>query len=77
MYNMFVESLPSSGEIMSDNLSVIEKGGKYLVSSNGQPIQLPKSDGAAVTREFDSKQDAERYMGILNSLRSKKIKTHS
>ena len=69
--------LPSFGEIMSDNLSVIEKRGKYIVVSNGQPIELPKNDGAAVTTEFDCKQDAERYIGILKSLRSKRIKTYS
>ena len=74
---MFVESLPSSGEIMSDNLRVIEKSGKYIVTSNGQPVQLPKSDGAVVTTEFDCKQDAERYISILKTLRSKRIKTHS
>jgi hypothetical protein len=77
MYNMFVESLPSFGEIMSDNLSVIEKGGKYIVASNGQPVQLPKSDGAAVTTEFDSKQDAERYISILKRLPPKRTKSRS
>lgn len=57
---------------MTDNLSVIEKKGKYVVAKNGQPIQLPKSDGAAVTTEFDNKTDAERYMTILKSLKKKK-----
>ena len=57
---------------MSDNLSVIEKKGKYVVAKNGQPIQLPKSDGAAVTTEFDNKTDAERYMSILRNLKKKK-----
>lgn len=59
---------------MTDNLSVIEKRGKYIVASNGQPVQLPKSDGAAVTTEFDTKQDAERYLSIIKNLKSRKIK---
>lgn len=62
---------------MSDNLSVIEKRGKYVVVSNGQPIQLPKSDGASVTTEFDTKQDAEKYLGILKSLKSKRSRNHA
>ena len=54
---------------MTDNLSVIEKKGKYVVASNGQPIQLPKSDGASIVTEFDTRADAEKYIGILKSLR--------
>jgi hypothetical protein len=57
---------------MTDNLSVIEKRGKYIVASNGQPIQLPKTDGAAIVTEFDNKNDAERYMSILRNLKKKK-----
>ena len=57
---------------MTDNLSVIEKRGKFIVTSNGEPIKLPKSDGAAVTTEFDNKTDAERYMTILKTLKKKK-----
>lgn len=62
---------------MSDNMSVVEKHGKYIVVSNGHPIQLPKSDGATVTTEFDSKQDAERYISILKRLPPKRMKTRS
>jgi len=57
---------------MTDNLSVIEKKGKYVVAKNGQPIQLPKNDGAAVTTEFDNKNDAKKYMNILRNLKKKK-----
>lgn len=57
---------------MTDNLSVIEKRGKYIVAKNGEPVKLPKSDGAAVTTEFDNKTDAERYMSILRNLKKKK-----
>ena len=57
---------------MTDNLSVIEKRGKYIVAKNGEPILLPKTDGAAIVTEFDSKSDAERYMSILRNLKKKK-----
>ena len=62
---------------MTDNLSVIEKRGKYVVASNGQPVQLPKSDGATVTTEFDTKQDAEKYLSILKTLKSKRSRNHA
>lgn len=60
---------------MTDNLSVIENRGKFIVAKNGEPVQLPKSDGAAVTTEFDNKQDAERYMSILKHLKSTRNKS--
>lgn len=54
------------------NLSVIEKGGKFVVVKNGEPILLPKTDGQTIVTEFESKQDAERYMSILSSLSKQK-----
>lgn len=60
-----------------DNLSVIEKRGKFIVVKNGEPIKLPKSDGADVITEFDTKQDAEKYLSILKTLKSKRTRTHS
>ena len=62
---------------MTDNMSVIEKRGKFIVASNGQPIQLPKSDGASVITEFDNKQDAEKYLSILKTLKLTRSRTHS
>jgi hypothetical protein len=53
------------------NLSVIEKGNKFVVTKNGEPILLPKTDGQSIVTEFETKQDAERYMTILKSLRKK------
>lgn len=53
------------------NLSVIEKGNKFVVTKNGEPILLPKTDGQSIVTEFENKQDAERYMTILKSLRKK------
>lgn len=53
------------------NLSVVEKGNKFVVTKNGEPILLPKTDGQSIVTEFETKQDAEKYMTILKSLRKK------
>jgi hypothetical protein len=59
------------------SLGVAEKNGKFVVTQNGQPINLPKSDGQAIVTEFSSKGDAERYMSILSTLqKQKKYKTN-
>lgn len=61
---------------MSSNLGVVEQNGKFIVTKDGRPINLPKSDGQTVTTEFSSKSDAERYMSILSTLqKQKKYKT--
>jgi hypothetical protein len=54
------------------SLGVAEKNGKFVVTQNGQPINLPKSDGQAIVTEFNSKNDAERYMSILSTLQKQK-----
>jgi len=54
------------------SLGVIEKNGKFVVTQDGQPITLPKSDGQAIITEFNSKSDAERYMSILATLQKQK-----
>ena len=54
------------------SLSVLEKNGKFVVAQNGQPINLPKSDGQTIITEFNSKSDAERYMSILTTLQKQK-----
>lgn len=54
------------------SLSVLEKNGKFVVTQNGQPINLPKSDGQTIVTEFNSKSDAERYMSILSTLQKQK-----
>lgn len=56
---------------MSD-LGILEKSGKFVVTKNGQPIQLPKTDGQAIVTEFETKQDAEKYMSILKTLMKNK-----
>lgn len=59
---------------MSNNLGVVQKNGKFVVTKNGEPVSLPKSDGQSIITEFASREDAEKYMGILNILLSKKKK---
>lgn len=54
------------------NLGVMQKNGKFVVTKNGEPINLPKSDGQTIVTEFDSKSDAEKYMTILSTLQKKK-----
>lgn len=59
---------------MSNALSIIQKNNKFVVTKNGQPILLPKTDGQAIVTEFSSKQDAEKYLQILSSLIKRKSK---
>jgi hypothetical protein len=51
---------------------VIEKNGKFVVAINNKPINLPKTDGQTIVTEFDHKEDAEKYMTILASLKKRK-----
>ena len=57
---------------VSDTLAVVEKSGKFIVTKNGEPINLPKTDGCAIVTEFTSKEDAEKYISILKTLIGKK-----
>ena len=57
---------------VGDTLSVIEKSGKFVVTENGKPINLPKTDGATIVTEFDSREDAEKYISILSRLKKQK-----
>jgi len=57
---------------VSDTLSVIEKNGKFVVALDNKPINLPKTDGATIVTEFDSREDAEKYISILSRLKSQK-----
>jgi hypothetical protein len=54
------------------SLGVAEKNGKFVVTQNGQPINLPKTDGQAIVTEFNNKSDAEKYMSILSILQKQK-----
>lgn len=57
---------------MSNTLDIVQKNNKFVVTKNGQPIQLPKGDGQTIVTEFDTKSDAEKYVHILKTLSSKK-----
>lgn len=58
--------------MMADNLGVVQKNGKFVVTKNGEPILLPKSDGQRIVTQFDSKEDANMYMEILSKLSKQK-----
>lgn len=55
-----------------NDMSVVEKDGKFIVTKNGEAILLPKSDGQSIITEFDTKSDAERYMSIVSMLQRNK-----
>lgn len=57
---------------MSNKLGIMQKDGKFVVTKNGEPILLSKTDGQSIVTEFDSKQDAEKYMSILSNLSKQK-----
>ena len=58
---------------MMSNLGVIQKNGKFVVTKNGEPILIPKTnDGQTIVTQFDSKEDAEKYMSILSKLSKQK-----
>ena len=58
---------------MMSNLGVIQKNGKFVVTKNGEPILIPKtSDSQTIVTQFDSKEDAEKYMSILSKLSKQK-----
>jgi hypothetical protein len=54
------------------NLGILEKNGKFVVTKNGEPINLPKTDGQNIVTEFTSKVDAETYINILTRLKKQK-----
>lgn len=59
------------------NLGVIQKNGKFVVTKDGEPILLPKTDGQKIVTSFDSKEDAQKYMDILQSLTVQKSRKRS
>jgi len=55
-----------------NNLGIMQKNGKFVVTKDGEPFLLPKNDGQNIITEFSSKEDAEKYMNILSYLQKKK-----
>jgi hypothetical protein len=60
-----------------DIYAVKQLGNKYIVTKNNQPILLPKSDGQSIVTEFDSTEDANKYLSILQSLMKRSSKVYS
>lgn len=57
----------------AEMFGIIQENGRFVVTQNGNPIRLPKSDGQTIVTEFDSKDDAQRYINILKSLKKRSI----
>lgn len=51
---------------------IVERNSKFLVTKNGEPINLPSITGSNIVTEFDTRSDAEKYVRILKSLRINK-----
>jgi hypothetical protein len=60
-----------------DSYEVKQLNGKYVVTKNNEPILLPKSDGQSIVTEFDSIEDANKYLSILQSLMKRSPKVYS
>jgi len=56
---------------MTNNLDVVEKNGKFVVVENGKILRGSRTDSHDLVTEFDNKNDAEKYMSILKTVRSK------
>jgi hypothetical protein len=54
---------------ISNEYGVIKMGSKFVVTKNGEPILLPKTNGSTLVTEFDSRTDAEKYLCILQRLK--------
>lgn len=52
--------------------SIKKTNNKFVVAKNGEPIVLPYSVGQTIVTEFDCKEDAEKYLSILQNLAKKK-----
>jgi hypothetical protein len=57
---------------MTDNLGVIEKNGRFVVVENGKILRGSRTDSHNLVTEFDNKNDAEKYMSIIKTVRAKK-----
>lgn len=57
----------------AEMFGIIQENGRFVVTQNGNPIRLPKSDGQTIVTEFDCKDDAQKYINILKSLKKRNI----
>jgi hypothetical protein len=58
----------------AESFDIVQDNGKFVVTKNGQPILLPKSDGQSIITKFDTKEDAQKYLNILKSLNKRNYK---
>ena len=47
---------------------VMRMGSKFVVTKDGEPVLLPKTNDSHIVTEFDCKEDAEKYLSILKRL---------
>ncbi len=57
----------------AEMFGIIQENGRFVVTQNGNPIRLPKSDGQTIVTEFDSKDDAQKYINILKTLKKRTV----
>lgn len=57
---------------MNGVLNIVQKDNKFVVTKNGEPINLPKNGGQSIITEFSSREDAEKYVHILKTLSKRK-----
>jgi hypothetical protein len=57
----------------AEMFGIIQENGRFVVTQNGNPIRLPKSDGQTIVTEFDSKDDAQKYINILKTLKKRNV----
>lgn len=57
---------------MTKVYDVVQKNDRFVVTKNGEPILLPKSDDHSIVTQFDNKEDAQKYLGILENLLKRK-----
>ena len=53
---------------------IVEKNSKFLVTKDKKPVLLPSNTNPHLITEFDSKEDAQKYINILLSLKKEKVK---
>lgn len=58
----------------AENFDIVQENGKFVVTKNGKPILLPKSDGQSIVTQFDNQEDAQKYLNILKSLNKRNYK---
>lgn len=57
---------------MSSPYSVIKSEDKFVVTKDGRPVSLPYGGGQKKITEFDTEDDAKKYISILQTLKVSK-----